>query len=352
MEYKEKKEKRKIPIKYLRLYRQFRIFYKNTYGKVGLIILLGFVIFTLLTPIIVIQPNYSALAPVLDTSSPSIEYMTNLTSQASINFGTSPLYFIPTSDTNSLGANQLLFSSNSGSLYAFCIDSSNASINNRIYQVYSQNSSNIKISQDPVLSTLDDCSYLSRGILRLTNFVFLPLSNGKIEVGIMGQTSTSPTRPIFDLLYNITYNGTLTSSLVTNSLPYRYFLYNNPSYNYEGIGAASQGQLYFVNSYDNTSILHDYSILPESQIWNETLPLNGPIGAAFLGSGFEVNQYNNYSELLVYNNTSLLAYNSLNGKMLWHLDSGIDLNVSIGISIPFEQEDTYNGNGSPILHFS
>jgi peptide/nickel transport system permease protein len=339
-----KSQKKKIPIKYLRLYRQFKVFYRNAYGKVGFLILLGFVIFTLLTPLIVIQPNYSALAPVLDTSSPSIEYSTNLASQPNISLGSSPLYFIPTSDTNSLGANQLLFSSGSGNLYSFCIDSQNASDNNRLYQVYSQNSSAIKLVVHPVVATLEDCTLLSSGTLQLTNFVILPMSDNSIRVGEMGQTVTTPCQPVFKYLYSLEYNGSLTSCLVTNSLPYRYFLYNNPSYNYAGIGATSQGQFFFVNTYENTTILHDYSIFPEAQLWNDTLSLMGQIGINFLGSGFTVNQYNNFSEVLVYNQTSLYAYNSLNGALVWKTNSSLDLNVSIGVSIPCGQERNYDGN--------
>ena len=170
--------------KYIRLYRQFKIFYKNLYGRIGLIILIGFIVITLLTPVIVIDPNYGSLAPVIDTSSPQLEYMANLSSQNNFSFANSSLYFLPTSDYNSIGANQLLLSSQTGNLYSICIDAQNASNNNRMYEIYSQNSSNgLRVSANPVLSTLQDCSYISTGILKLTNFVFLPMSNGNIVVG-------------------------------------------------------------------------------------------------------------------------------------------------------------------------
>ena len=337
--------KSKPNIKYQRLYRQFKIFYKNIYGKVGLIILVGFVVVTLLTPLIVIEPNYGALAPVVDTSTPSLEYSGNLSSQLNFGSNNSQLYFLPTTDTGSIGATQLLLTSKTGNLYSMCIDAQNTSDNNRVYQIYSENSSNgLKLSQNPVLSTLEDCTDISVGDLVLTNFVFLPFSNGNIVVGEDGQTSYSPIHPQFHFLYNITFNGTLASTLVTNALPYLYFLENNPSYNYLGEGAASQGQLFFVTQYENHLKVHDYAIYPKKEIWNNVLPLNGNVGIAFFGSGFLPSTYNNESELLVYNNTSIFAYNSTNGQALWHITSGLNLNVSIGVNIPIGQQENYFGN--------
>ena len=337
--------KSKPNLKYLRLYRQFKIFYKNIYGKVGLIILIGFIVITLLTPLIVIEPNYGALAPVVDTSTPSLEYSGNLSSQLNFGSSDSQLYFLPTTDTSSIGATQLLLASKSGNLYSMCIDAQNTSNNNRIYQIYSENNSNgLKLSQNPVLSTLEDCTYISVGTLVLTNFVFLPFSNGNIVVGEDGQASHSPIRPQFNFLYNITFNGTLASSLVTNALPYTYFLENNPSYNYLGEGAASQGQLFFVTQYENHLKLHDYAIYPKREIWNNIIPLSGNVGITFLGSGFLPSTYNNESELLVYNDTSIFAYNSTNGQPLWHITSGLNLNLSIGVDIPIGQEENYFGN--------
>ena len=331
--------------KYIRLYRQFKIFYRNLYGRIGLIILIGFIVITLLTPVIVIDPNYGALAPVIDTSSPQVEYMANLSSQNNFSLSNSSLYFIPTSDTNSIGANQLLLSSQTGSLYSICIDAQNTSNNNRMYEIYSQNSSNgPMVSADPVLSTLQDCTYISTGILKLTNFVFLPMSNGNIIVGKDGATSYSPIHPTFTILYNLKYNGTLVSQLVANSLPYTYFLENNPSYNYAGEGATFQGQMFFINQYKNNLTLHDYSIYPESEIWKNVLPLSGNVGLSFLGSGFTVSQYYNYSEVLVYNDTSIFAYNSTNGQVLWHISSGLNMNLKIGLNIPIGQEENYYVN--------
>ena len=331
--------------KYIRLYRQFKIFYKNLYGRIGLIILIGFIVITLLTPVIVIDPNYGALAPVIDTSSPQLEYMANLSSQNNFSFANSSLYFLPTSDYNSIGANQLLLSSQTGNLYSICIDAQNSSNNNKMYEIYSQNSSNgLRVSANPVLSTLQDCTYISTGILKLTNFVFLPMSNGNIVVGQDGATSYSPIHPTFTFLYNLKYNGTLVSQLVANSLPYTYFLQNNPSYNYEGLGATFQGQMFFINQYKNNITLHDYSIYPESEMWKNVLPLSGNVGLAFLGSGFTVSQYYNYSEVLVYNDTSIYAYNSTNGQVLWHISSGLNFNLNIGLNMPIGQEENYYGN--------
>lgn len=332
-------------LKYLRLYRQFKIYYKNIYGKVGLIILLGFVVITLLTPLIVIEPNYGSLAPVVDTSAPSLEYSGNLSSQVNFGSSNSQLYFLPTTDTSSIGATQLLLASKTGNLYSMCIDAQNTSDNNRIYQIYSDNNSNgLMLSQNPVLSTLEDCTYISEGTLVLANFVFLPFSNGNIVVGEDGQTSNSPIHPQFDYLYNITFNGSLASSLVTNSLPYIYFLENNPSYNYQAEGAASQGQLFFVSHYESHLKLHDYAIYPNKEIWSDVLPLSGNVGIDVIGSGFLPSTYNNESELLVYNDTSIFAYNSTDGQALWNITTGLNLNVSIGINIPIGQEENYFGN--------
>ena len=329
----------------MRLYRQLKIFYKNTYGKVGLIILMGFVIITLLTPLIVIEPDYGALAPVADTSTPSLEYSGNLTSQLNFGSNDSQLYFIPTTDTSTIGATQLLFTSNTGNLYSMCIDAQNTSDNNRIYEIYSENNSHgLMLSQNPAISTLEDCTFLSEGNLVLTNFVFLPFSNGNIVVGEATQTSTSPIYPKFDYLYNITFNGSLASNLVTNSLPYIYFLENNPSYNYQDEGAASEGQLFFVTQYNSQMRLHDFAIYPKKEIWNNVLPLSGKVGISFLGSGFVPGVYSNESEILVYNDTSIFAYNSINGQALWDISSGLNLNVSIGVNIPIGQEENFFGN--------
>ena len=341
---------RRPNVKYLRLYRQLKTYYRNIYGKVGLIILMGFVVITLLTPLIVIEPNYGALAPVVDTSTPSLEYSGNLSSQLNFGSNVSQLYFLPTTDTNIFGATQLLLTSKTGNLYSMCIDAQNTSDNNRIYRIYSDNNSHgTMLSQNPVTSTLEDCTFLSEGTLVLTNFVFLPFSNDNIVVGEDSQTSYSPIQPQFDYLYNITFNGSLASNLVTNSLPYIYFLENNPSYNYLAEGAASQGQLFFVTQYETHLKLHDYAIYPKKEIWNNVLPISGKVGISFLGSGFIPSTYSNKSDILVYNDSSIFAYNSTNGQALWHISSGLNLNVSIGVNIPIGQEENYFGNNYAFL---
>jgi peptide/nickel transport system permease protein len=341
----KKKTSLKPKVKYIRLYRQFKIFYRNLYGRIGLIILIGFIVITLLTPVIVIDPNYGAIAPVIDTSSPQLEYISNLSSHYNSSLSNSSLYFIPTSDTNSIGASQLLLNSQKGNLYSICIDAQNTSNNNKLYEIYSPNSSNgLRMAADPVISTLQDCTFISRGILKLTNFVFLPMSNGNIVVGQDGATSYSPIHPTFKMLYNISYNGTLASQLVVNSLPYIYFLENNPSYNYEDVGAAFQGQMFFINQYKNNLTLHDYSIFPQSELWKNVLPLKGDVGLSFLGSGFTPSQYYNYSEVLVYNDTSIFAYNSTDGEILWHISNGLNLSLNNGLNIPIGQQENYYGD--------
>lgn len=342
--------KKNIPVKYLNMYKQFKIFYGNMYGKIGLIILMGFVIITLLTPIIVIQPNYSALAPVVDASSPSIVYSTNLVSNSNFTSNLSSLYFLTSSDTTSGGANQLLFGSENGTLYSQCINSPNLLENNKIYKVYETSRNNpAHLSYTPILSTFQDCTYLSKGVLDLVNFVFLPMSNGNITVGEVSSTTSGQIHPVFKQLYNVTYKGSLISNLTTNALPYIYNLYNNPSFYYEGIGATSQAEFFFVSEHNEKRTLDDYSVLPNKLMWNTSIPLQGNLGISFLGSGFNVNQYTNHSEVLVYNKTTIYSFDSMNGTFLWRTNVGLDINVNIGLNVPSAQEQEYDGNNYGFL---
>lgn len=345
-----KNGKKNIPVKYLNMYKQFKIFYRNMYGKIGLIILMGFVIITLLTPLIVIEPNYSALAPVVDVSSPSIEFSTNLRSNSNFTSNPTSLYFLTSSDTSSEGANQLIFSSENGTLYSQCINSPNQLDNNKIYKVYEMpKDKSIHLSQTPVLSTLQNCKYLSRGVLDLVNFIFLPMSSGNITVGEMSSTSTGQIHPVFKQLYNISYRGSLVSNLTVNSLPFIYNLYNNPSIYYEGIGATSQADLFYVSEYKNTRTLYDFSVLPNSLMWNATISLQGRIGISFLGSGFGINSYNNHSEVLVYNKTTICSFNPITGNFLWETNGKLNIDMTIGLCIPSAQEEKYNGNNYGFL---
>ena len=326
------------------MYKQFKIFYGNIYGKIGFIILLGFVIITLLTPLIVIEPNYSALAPTVDTSSPTLEFSSHIMKQSNSSLSASSLYFFPSTDTSDVGAQQLLFSSTNGSLYSLCIDAPNISSNNKLYNIYYPRSGKeVELAENPTMSTLENCQYLARGVLKLTNFIFLPFCNGNIIVGKDTATKYSPIHPLFEKLYNISYKGNIASGIITNSLPYTTYLYNNPSYNYEGIGAASQGELYFLNTSGNNYMLNDFSIYPEYNVWHVITPLMGQVGISFMGSGFSVSQYGAHSEALVYNKTSIYAYSSITGKSLWNISAGLDLNVSIGLKIPSGQEESYSG---------
>jgi peptide/nickel transport system permease protein len=340
-----KDKKKKIPIKYKRLYRQFKIFYNNIYGKIGLFILLIFAIIALLTPLIVIEPNFSATAPLVDTTTPSVVYEAGLNSNSILSHNTSPLFLLPTTDTSPDGANQILFSSSSGTLYSLCVSGPNLTSDGKLYKVYNSKTSLTDNSNyTPIVATLENCKLLARGTLQLDNFVVMPLNDDKMTVGMEGSTTTKHIQPSFKFLYNLSFNGRLLTNIKSNALPYNRILYSNPSFYYEGIGAASDGQIFFINSSKSGDILNDYSIYPENNLWEKGINLTGTVKLGFLGSGFGVNQYNNFSELLVYNNTSIFAYNSINGAPIWNITSGLHIKMKSGLDIPQGQEEIYTGN--------
>ncbi len=326
-------------------YRDFKIFYKNKYGKVGFIILLSFVIIALMTPAIVYHPNYFYEAPEVDTHIASQLANTSLQNVTQANGGAS-IYGPFSTDVLNEGASAIYFGTSSGKIYYYGLGTYGTDAPLGSYGVvYNSSFGNSVRMLSPTVVPLINCVLESEAISSNTlieRFVVMPFTNGQIEIGKLVFLDLGLKKPEYIPFVNFSYNGTIVGNVITNSLPFSGTTDTSiPSFNYENNGYNTPGTVFFITQNKTGDYLHSYGISP-FKLFNVTkITMNNPAGIEYYGAGFSPNKAETQARILIYNSTSIQGY-FLNQTLAWSTNNSLNVDLSVGLQIPSYYQVSYS----------
>lgn len=351
------KEKRKggnyqPSVYWRRLYRQFKVFYKSAYGKVGFYILLAFAVITLVTPFVVEHPSYAYVAPEVDTHIASELKQTNLSKI--VNKSSNSVIYAPMSTTvQNQGTSAIYLGSSNGNLYCYGLGTSKETRLGNYSEIYNAHLQGNEKMLPPTMFSLINCKLESVGLSGPTlfeRFVALPISNGtsgRIQIGTTSFVTARLSKPVYKNFTSFTYNGTLVGNITSNSKSFSGTVSTSiPSFYYENAGSSTSGQIYLISNNSTGDYLYRYQISPNSLLGINKLGIKNPKGMEYYGTEFTPNWVDANARILIWNNTSINAYSPVNGSLVWSLNTGNSFDKNVAPVIPSFYQIQYLSNNS------
>lgn len=350
MENSNGKKSRKVPSVYWRrLYRQFKVFYHSSYGKVGFFILLAFAVITLVTPFVVANPNYTYIAPEVDTHVACEITQTNLRNIAGNN-SVSKIYSPMSSVLQNEGTSAIYVGTSNGKIYAYGLGANSALKLGQLEEVYNSHISKNEVMYQPTMFSLINCAELTVGQAQFERFVALPIQNGTsgyVNIGTISYVFDGYTSPTYSSVTSFDYNGTLQGNITSNSAPFTGTVSTSiPSFYYENLSQSPSGQIYLVSHNLTGNYLYRYQISPSELISVEKLNMKSVKDISYYGSSFTPSLFDSNALILVWNNTSVNAYSANKGNLVWSKYIGSTFNSRVGPVIPKFYQTSYSTNNS------
>jgi len=354
MEKTDEKRRRKYEpsVYWRRLYRQFKVFYKSTYGKVGFYILLAFAVITLVTPFVVEHPNYTYIAPEVDTHVASEIVQTHLTNISKGNSGVE-LYSPMSTTLQNEGTSAIYLGTSNGDIYCYGLGATKDSKLGNYNLIYNSHLKGKEKMLQPTMFSLINCAeeitgYAGPGLFQ--RFVALPIangSNGNVVIGTIAFQTAGLNKPSFTEMTSFTYNGTIVGNITSDSIAFTGTVSTSiPSCNYANDSLNPSGQVYLLSKNATGDYLYRYQISPGAILGIEKLSMKNPEGISFYGSSFSASRFDKNALILIWNNTSINAYSASNGGLVWSKVVGKTYNSKAGPVIPKFYQVSYAANNS------
>lgn len=320
---KEISELRRARLKFrmTQLRKQWKIFYKSTYGKVGFWIIVVFAVIAILSP--VLEVHHDALtweAPPIDTLSPTLSAHANIVTPAVYN-GT-PL--VPTSSALSAsGANDVYTVTSSGQVIAVSLGSAhNYAVNSKIslFNVSFPSGSRVMgVTAFPLEQGLSVA-----GVLLFHNYMIVATSNGNISFSKLAWTGetvgsgnlTASTPQTLNLSSQLVFMPISTSAPVGGTkVPSTLPLLSTSSNLYDASLQSNVGNIVAITHNATGYYLVDITDSPLSVVWEHKLASSAvPTGFNFMGSFYPsaTNQM-----IIVTQGDTISSYHLLTGQQAW-----------------------------------
>lgn len=327
-----------------RLKKQFGIYYKSTYGKIGLYILVIFAVIAIISPIIAPLP-YSYVAPTIDTHVAKLRLQTELPSD-----GSGSLYSpITASSTLSTGSFIVAFGTSTGKVYAEGLGgSSSTPVNSSTLLLnYSLPAGNEMYA--PSLVSYSNYQSFSLGTLRVQNFLLTGTQNGSITIGEVSWTggSAGSGKPYMSGTETLQENGTLLYAPVSNSQPLGSILPTYlPFYSVSSTSIGTTGSLYTVTQNATGYYLNAFNAYPLSPLWSVKLSVSvTPGDPSYLGSFY---QSSSGTQVIIPVGSDLVSYSAATGTKLWTAKFGSNVSTNAPW-IPSAYQSNRNGQDSAFV---
>jgi len=329
--------KKRLQFRLRQFRKQWKIFYKSTYGKIGFYIILVFAIISLIAPLIEVHhDSISYVAPAIDTTAPSI-----LASSSGSFGGTAMVNGTPitlqASAISELGSDSVYLLGSNGAVSAMGLGASQALAKGKIVNLFnvSVNSTDkpMGISVFTLSRGIDPIS----GSQKLSNFIIVSTSNGNITLATISHNSGIP---YASSIKSIDLNGKLVLPAISSVLPIN--TPQTPSIPFLNItdpGATSNiASIYAVVSESTGYYLEKISDSSMKVVWSSKISAtSAPNNLQFIGSF-----YNSGSGQRILLTTSSEAYSFFtNGTLAW--EKGVPGTTFYGsIFIPYSYQVSSN----------
>ena len=347
-----KRAKHEPSVYWRRLYRQFKVFYKSTYGKVGFYILLAFAVITLVTPFVVEHPNYTYIAPEVDTHVASEIVQTHLSNISKGNPGVQ-IYSPMSTTLQNEGTSAIYLGTSNGDIYCYGLGATKQSKLGNYSLIYNSHLKGREKMLKPVMFPLINCqlevdAYSGPGLFQ--RFVALPIANGtsgSVIVGTIAFETAGLTKPTFTKMFSFPYNGTIIGNITSNSIAFTGTVTTSiPACDYKNYSLNPSGQIYLISKNATGDYLYRYQVSPNILLGVEKINIKNPEGISFYGASFSANRFDSNALILIWNNTSINAFSALNGSLVWSKVVGNAYNAHVGPIIPKFYQVSYSVNNS------
>ncbi len=297
--------------------KQWKIFYRSGYGKVGFYIILIFAVIALLSPLLEVhQDAISYIAPSIDTTAPYQLTFATIKEPAMLNRS---LIMPAASAISDLGSNMVYSITENGSVMATSLGSAHSIPANSVINLF-----NVTVSPGSRVLGIDVFpleSVTSSGLLIVNNYVLVATSAGNITLARLTWTggpagsgklvvSSKDTLDLGLALKTMPVSSSLPieTSAIPN-LPYSSEIYSGPDGNYGTV---------FAIGYNSTGTylvrIADSSLMP---LYYKKLPLSsGTMSLSVIG-GYYQTSVNKVQYIVLTNGDSIYSYYAYNGTEAW-----------------------------------
>ncbi len=284
--------------------KQWRIFYRSAYGRVGFYIILVFAIIAILAPFLEVHRDaLSYVAPSIDTTVMSISARSSIGSPATLN--SSPVA-VAASAISGLGSNMVYSVSANGQVYATSLGSARslpAGTNVKLFSISVSSGSHVLGVRVFPLQTIT-----SAGFPATNNYLLVATSGGNVTIARLEWTGGSEGQG------NLVASGIQTINLGLNMslMPASSSLSVDTSV-FPTI--PSSGDVFAVG--DNTTGIYMIKIAdnPFSIIWSKKLQISSqPSSMAFLGAFYQSGQF---QQIIITQKGNIYSFSASNGAELW-----------------------------------
>jgi peptide/nickel transport system permease protein len=336
---KESFRRERMHFQYLRFRKQWSIYYRSAYGKVGFYMLVVFAAIAILSPVLTFHNPLGFYAPTEDTYVAQVELSVPLPAHFGLNASAYP----PAASMLEPAGSYLVYAGTpSGKVYGIGLGGSPTTTNGTIYSLLNLSVPSGFIAYPPTVFPLSSYSVFQGSgytVLSYSNFLLVSTSDGIIHLskiawtGLHGSGTGKPY-----LTDNETYrlNETLLLPAVPNSAPTASPLpawvpFDSSSSQSAGL---MPGMIFTVSRNSSGVYLSALYTSPLSLHWNFRLPGNAtPSLPQFVGSYYIPGQADR-AQVLIAQGSSLISVNALSGRQEWQSNLTGNIDTGIPIHIP------------------
>ncbi len=325
-----------------RFRKQWSIYYRSSYGKVGFYILVFFLIVTVLSPVLVQHNPFFYIAPTEDTFAGEQLFQTTVPYATTSSSGT--VYAPAASVLATQGAYVNYLSSPNGTIYAIGLGATPLTSTGSVFTL-KHGSSASTMFPIQVFPLADVQKFLTSSTLSFNNYVLSGFSNGSVNLSEVSWSSkldiVGQGIPIVVSNESARVNGTLLMSPVSNSIAQTEDAPTGaPFDNYQlSVNAGLEPALVFAVSSNATGYyLTEFSAVPLRHIWSVKLPYTvAPSEPVFTGGeiGIGNSGYSTSTRVMIAQGSSMMSFSPADGKMLWMSNTTSAVNTNLGIYVPF-----------------
>jgi len=325
--------------------KQWAIFYRSNYGKVGFYLLLSFVIISLLSPVIEIHSPMGFFAPSVDSYVATQDMSAHVIPSGTF---TGVPYAPSASMLGSSGSYLLYVGTPKGQVYGVGMGGSSTTGEGTSYLLANITVPSGSIAFSPSVFPLSSYqAFVSSGETRLSYSNFLLYgyygNRSALYVSEVGWSGSLPGegRPFLFRNESFSLNSRIlvppVSSSISSSTPLPTWVqFDNAA---AGALGLAYGTVYALSSNSTGIYLNAFSDYPLSSLWSSKLPLNvTPSAPEYVGSYYSPGDIHS-SRLIIEQGNELMAFSPFTGRMLWTQGNfSTSLNERIGVLIPFNYQ--------------
>ncbi|MCL4340619.1 MAG: ABC transporter permease [Candidatus Thermoplasmatota archaeon] len=322
--------------------KQWKIFYRSGYGKIGFYIIVIFAIIALLSPVLEIHHDaLSYVAPSIDTTEAKILTSSSVGKPAAIGTTISP---VAASTTDSLGSNMVYTVTSSGAVYAISLGSARSIKDNARVNLFNitvgqgQNVLGIRVFPLEGQST--------SGIVQFSNYVMVATSGGQITLAQLIWSGGSPGVGSLVASNIQKYDTGLNFQMLpaSSSFPVDTSVIPNiPFEEFSGI-PGDYGTIFAVGFNATGTYLVKLSDVPLAQLWSQRISNTSAVNSLeFVGSYYQSKMAEMQSVIITWGST-IEAFNATTGNVRW--SQHMPYTFTGKYSIPSAYQSTFNSYNS------